>query len=574
MPDVVPSEILYGQILQIVDEIKEAQGSVDTLGLIQDLNQALARFDEIVGHPISLYEPITPTEPPASEKMNRFLTNSERDIGLLRRQLDLLRSASIFLHNASTTEISNLKDGNAKLGNQLKSLQLHSGSRHDGIIVFADSFRNRDMLDDSRVPAAQRAIILAPSHVALPPEGESIDLSSLAKAEILSSSNGFLGNNQEIEDPETAPLNLSSSTKQYEFVQEEYKADELEDVLDGEPDTWIEYEHYKLTDAQRLQARNYNFVYTDEEDDGNVRDIEWSNGPDGDVLRLDLEFDLKSTRQMNSISLTPFGLENNINYPILVRSIHTSADKTDWQEVTPMGVWIANEVNLQAARTANGSIIGGAVWSFESRPVQYIRCKIEQHNPVDVNVGHLYWVDEDSEDLRVEGPNPPIDDTGIYLSTRRVGTALQRREFFKGKRWAIGIRDIEFRQSQYSEKAAIVTKPMRVSGRVDRVVLESAIVDIPEGYPADQYWVRFFVSPDDGESWHPIARMDNPQLGLPQQISFNDPLHESLREYTVTNYITNNPVTSLRLKIELERPTSMRETTPVLRSYTLKVLKQ
>lgn len=574
MSDIVPSDLLYGQALELVREIRESQDSNDTLELIKQLNAVASRFDEVVGHPISMHEPIVSTEPPSTEKTNRFLRGVEADINLLQRQLDLLRSASIFTHNAASTELASLKDNNAKIGNQVKSLQLYSGSRNSNIVTFTDTFRNRDMLDDSFVPPDDRVTLPSPGYITLPPEGESINLSADAEIKILDSSNGFLGNNQEIEDPETAPIDQASGARQYAFVQESYEANELSSLVDEEPDTWIEYEHYMLTDEQRAVGRNYNFVYTADEEDGSVREIEWSNGPADGVLKLALEFDLKSVRQINSVSLIPFGLEDNKNYPILIKSISTSGNGTDWYDLRPTEVWVANDINLQNARSASSAVVGGAVWNFPARHARYVRVKIEQRSAVDANIGHIYWVNKDSESSRVEGPNPPIDDTGKFLSTQSVGDALQRRQFFQGKRWVIGVRDVNLVQTQYSRRASMVTKPMRVAGRIERVALESVELEVPESYPIDEHWVRFFVSPDDGESWYPIARISDPETGLPQQISFNDPLHESLREASVMNYITENSVTTLRLKVELERPDDAESTTPILRSYTLKVLKQ
>lgn len=574
MSDIVPSDLLYGQALELVREIRTSQESGDALELIKQLNAVASRFDEVVGHPIGVYEPILLTEPPSTHKTNRFLRGVEADINLLQRQLDLLRSASIFTHNTASTELSSLKDKNAKISNQVKSLQLYSSSRNSNVVMFTDTFRNRDSLDDELVPPSDRVTLPAPGYLTLPPEGESVNLSQGAEVKILDSSNGFLGNNQEIEDPENAPLDPVSNTYQYSFVQEEYPANDLAALVDAEPDTWIEYEHYLLTDAQRSIGRNLNFTYTMDESDGSVREVEWSNGPSDGTLKLDLEFDLKSVRQINSVSLVPFGLEDNKNYPILIKSISTSANKTDWYDLRPTEVWIANDINLQNARAASSAVIGGAAWSFPARHARYVRVKVEQPSPVDANVGHVYWVDRNAEESRIEGPKPPVDDTGKFLGTQSVGDALQRRQFFQGKRWAIGIRDVNLMQTQYAKRASMVTKPMRVAGRIDRVALESVELEVPDSYPIGSHWIKFFISPDDGESWHQIARIDDPQAGLPQQISFNDPLHESLRESSVVNYVTENPVTTLRLKVEMERPDDVRFTTPILRSYTLKVLKQ
>lgn len=573
MPNIVPSDIFYAQAAELVDTIVDAQGR-DTLELSRQLNEILARFDEMFGGPISSYEPLVESEPLSSDKTNRFLTGVEADIRLLKRQIDLLRAASVFTYNTASTEIGSLKDVNSRIENRVRSLQMHSASRHDDVIVFTDTFKNRDLIDDNLVSANERALISAPGYLTLPSKGYDISLSSEAEVNIMPISNGFIGNNQEIENPASAPIDPVTNSRSYSFVQESYPANDIASIQDSQPSTWIEYERYGLSPQQVDGAGSYNFIYSQEMEDGSVRMVDWSTPPDDGVLTLGLEFDFKRSKHINSISIIPFGLEDDKNYPILIKSIYTSETGTDWQEVSPSHVWIANDINLQTARISSSAVVGGAVWNFRSRSARYVRIVIEQHNPVDCNIGYLYWVHKDYESFMLAGPTPPIDDTGKHFSDKSIGDGIQRRSFLQGKRWAIGLRDIEISQTSYAEKAVIVTKSMSVNGIIDRVALESVDLSVPDNYPTDHHWVRFYVSPDDGRSWYQIARMDHPERGITQQITFNNPLHESLRELAVVNYSTEKPVSSLRLKVEMERPADLESTTPILRSYTLKVLKR
>lgn len=579
MAELVPSVLLYGQANSLLEEIKEAQaaGAVkDTADLIAQLSAVLTNFTERAGRPMLEYEPVDATEPPSSDKTNRFWKRVQKDINLLQQQVDLLRAATIFSHNLVATEVMHARNDNARVNSKLKTLQMYSSDMDSSIIAFGDTFDSLQSVDMDITPPSQRAALFNRGHVTLGQEGDLVNLSEKATVKVLGTSNGFLGNNQEIEDPASAPVDSESGERQYVFKAETQETRDIKGITDDEPNTWIEYERYHLQAAQKLQAQNLNFDYITTDDNGEQNRIDWAQAPDGQVLRLGLEFDFGKRRNLNSIDLTPHGLDENANYPILVRQIQTSPDGTDWTRVFPTDVWIGNDVNLRTARTASNVVTGKAVWAFEARAVQYVRVFIEQHHSIQANVGHSYWVLRSQPNIRVEGPLPPAEDPTKFLERNVVGEYLQKREYFVGKRWTIGLRDILMQQVEYKERSILITRPLRVGGLVDRVMLERADVEIPDQYPTDEHWVRFFVTPDDGENWYQISRVEDPFLGIPEQISFNDPLHESLRGGAVANYVTETPVTAVRLKVELTRPTGSDDidfssTTPVLRSYVLKV---
>lgn len=576
MSEMVPSVLLYGQAMAMLEELKEmhsADATQNTFDLISQLSEILTRFEEFAGRPLVDYELVAPTEPPSSEKSNRFWRAAEQDVNLLQQQTDVLRAASIFSHNLIVTEVLSAQNNNSRLRNKLKSLQMYSNNSDSSIITFGDSFKNFEFVDLSLIPEANKPTLFHEGHVTLGQEGEMINLSPDADIKVLSSSNGFLGNNQEIEDPNSATIDPNTDQPNYEFKAETDRRADLNTLKDGEPDTWIEYESYELSAAQKRSALNYNFTYSQQNDDDTTSRVEWATKPSNSVLELGLEFDLKRIKNINSIEFTPYGLENNVNDPILIRQVQTSSNGTDWESLYPSSVWIANDINLNTARFADNIVSRRAIWTFQSRGVRYVRMYVEQPRPIACNVGHIYWIDrhkrEDS--IRKEGPIPPVSDPTVYNDRAVVGDLVQRREFFPAKRWAIGIRDILLQQVEYTTKSVLVSKPLRVGGLVDRVMLESADFQIPIDYPTTGKWVRFFVSPDEGENWFEISRIEDPNGDVPEQISFNDPIHDSLRESSVINYNIDKPVTSIRFKVEMSRPSDKKSTTPVLRSYVLKV---
>lgn len=575
MSELVPSVLLYGQAVELLNELQEAQatGAIkDTFDLVRKFADILTKFEDDAGKPFLRYEPVAETEPPSSEKSNRFWRAAEQDISLLQQQVDILRAAAIFSHNLVSTDVMSAQAGNARLGNKLKTLQLYSNASDSSIITFGDSFKSFEFVDLDTVAESERAALFHEGYVTLGQEGEMLNLSDGATIKILDGSNGFLGNNQEIEDPSQAPTDTESGAAQYTFKAEVRNYSDLRSIIDAEPNTWIEYERYSLSSSQKRSAANYNFTYMQTLEDGTVERVDWATAPEAGILRLGIEFDFGIIKNLNSVELTPYGLEGNSNYPVLIKEVQTSPNGTDWTSVYPGNVWVGTDINLRTARAADTVIMNRALWAFESRAARYVRVYVEQHHPVDSNIGHVYWVDRRSTDKRrTEGPNPPVEEPTKYLPQMVVGDYLQRREYFRGKRWAIGLRDVLVQQVEYTDKSILVTKPLRVGGIIDRVMLEQADIQVPEEYNPNESWVKFFITPDEGQNWYPIARIADNYQGIPEQISFNDPLHESLREVTIKNYNLDRPVTSLRLKVELSRPAEYKSTTPVLRSYVLKV---
>lgn len=574
MAELVPSVLLYGQAMKLLEELQEIQSSgfsSDTDDLIAELSGILTEFELHAGKPLVNYAPVAETEPPSSAKSNRFWRAAERDINLLQQQVDMIRAATIFAHNTIATEVANAYDHNARVNNKLKTLQLYSNTSDSSIITFGDSFKSFDFIDPELVPSVEQPTLAHEGYLTLGRVGQLINLSEGATVRILSSSNGFLGNNQEIEDPNSAPTDPESGFKRYTFKAEVTDSANLSSILDGEPNTWIEYEHNQLSSAQKRTTRNLNLSYAEETEDQGTQLIDWANGPSGGTLKLNLEFDLTKIENLNSIEFTPFGLEGNTNSPVLVSKIQTSHNGTDWTVVFPTQVYVGTDVNLRTARLADNVVTKRALWSFDTRAVRYVRVYLEQHTPVRSNVGHVYWENRKTGEKRVEGPHPNINNVPSYYEREIVGDLVQRREYFSARRWAIGIRDFLLNQVRYAERSVVVSKPLRSGGIIDRVVLESADISVPESYPTNQSWVNFYISPDDGENWYQIARVDDPAMGIPEQISFNDPIHESLREKTVANYSTDEPVTSVRIKVEMLRPSGQDSTTPVVKSYSLKV---
>lgn len=650
-----PSRILYAQAIQLIKKIQQIYSTTKNqtpLETSENVNSVLAKFFSSAGRTMTEFDPIVLSEVPLSSKMNKFWSTLQDDINILQDQVDILNASTIFSHNFIKTEVLKAKRENSRLQNKIKTLEMYSAVDNNSLVYFGDSFLSEELIDWGLVSLSQRATLLSDGHISLRTINDSSALNLNSKITILNGSNGFLGNNQEILDPNTAIINPANGQKVYNFVAEINPSSDVSAILDGAPNTWLEFEKYFIAESARAKAKNLNFEYLFTNDtsvkylanatNNNGTSISWADGPSDGVLKLYLEIDLGSSQQVNVINLSPYGLTDNINNPIKISKVSTSTNKTDWSILNPENVWIANGINRQISKiNSNNIIIGSATWVTDGEVIRYIRFEIEQIQPIDCKIGHIYYVSKDSpavntpnynveypvydppslaydndlpydapvvygglsntpstdlngyvnsavdntlsqavvpvDDLnyRVLGPNPPAVNPQLYLDPKNTTTngLIQKREFFNGKRWVIGVRDIVVNKNVYDSTGIIVSKKFNIPGIVDRVSLE-ADLSIPSNFDTSIVWMKFYISPDDGATWYQISRIQDDFLGVPEIIAFNDPTPLDLRESGVAYYDVKGTVDSLRVKVEITRPLDNQNATPILHSYKLKVIKR
>lgn len=570
-----PSILPYEQAQLLLQGLQDqfASGAIKTVEDVSDqLKDILTRY-AYAGKPLTSWDPLKETEPALSQKLNITLLNMQADIRAIQHQIDISKAASLLTFNFITQEKEKQALANGRVRSKLKTLQMYSDSTDPSIIKFGNTFNTTDSHDDNLVPPSERASLLGGA-ASLGQTADVINLSTAATVTILSTSNGFMGNNQEVlaatddnagSDALSNPLTGEAIPT---FVAETNRAGDIFTIQDGDPTTCFEYEHYKLEPADLNVGQYLNFEYLD--DITNQR-INWANGPTGDVLHLDLLFDLKSVKVVNHIIITPYGLRLNSNNPIKVTTIETSDNGTDWSGVSPASIVIGTDVNLFTLQAAQEVTFNDAVWTFGDRSIRYVRVKLEQNTPIPCNIGHVYY--QDNSGLRVEGPIPNVSNPArAYLPSNysSSGSISQKREVFIGKRWALGLRDISIEQINYNSESIIVSKPFFAPGAIDRISID-ADISVPDTFSSTINWVSFYIAPNETDQWISIARIQDDGLGIPEIIAFNDPLPEAFRDPGVGYVDLDSEVTSLRVKIVLTRPDEFPYATPSIRSYTLKV---
>lgn len=600
-------------IMEMRNFILDAESKLTSEEVAAKFRDIQSKFSQVIGKPLTEYEPFVKGEPLKSDKVNRFISNLQKDINILEEQVELIRATSLFIHNTMNNELDTAKNKNAAAINKLKSLQLYTSAQNNEITIFGDYFKNDSQIDYDGLDQKSRALIDSERRLTL----SKVNISSenpLSRSviRILPTSTGIPGRLVEVEELSRATVvNPTTQEPMYRFKSQVDARSNLLYLTDESPATWFEYEKNLVSEQDRVNARNLNFTYTvaERNTDRGVAEvkypvpvgekIDWANGPINGVLNLDLEFELDQVRTINEITYTPFGLEDNKNGPVLVKYVETSLDKNEWEKLSPSNVYIAQDASLNTARLANEVVVGTARWDVPSDQVRYIRFHIEQKNPIDTKIGHLYYTTPrkivrrfdntiDPPDFieelvggdRAQGPTPTTSAPTKFYSPsfslvdspdqNLTAGLVKRVEVFDGKRWAIGIRDISAKKVEYSLSGSIISKPFRIGGIVDRVSIDSSVF-IPETFSPETLWVKYYVSPNDGVNWFPISRIQDDYLGLPEILAFNDTIPVEFRESNVGYYTVAGQVNSLRVKIELLRPSDEPNKTPVVHWYRLKV---
>lgn len=577
-----PSNKAYAQALAKLKELTRKYATVKTRSvddLSSEIQNTLQELADVNEQSLTLkYQPLEFGSVPNSFEMNQFLESLAQDVNVIIDEMDILKAASVHTHNFIKTEMLKSQEQNDRLHNKIKTLQLFSSGEDSSILYVGDYFYNDDYIDWDLTPIGSRIELIKGDQISLGVSSQKQAISTAkAKVEIRQGSNGFMGNNQEARE---ANGNIT-------FVKEDIRetvSTQLKNIIDQQPNTIFEFEKYEVSLANRAKAKNFNFAYavsgapemTYLQGQGDGKTINWADGVSS-ALILNLIVDLGEIKTLNLITFNPFGLADNLNAPVLVKSVNISTDKNTWTKLQPENVWVANGIDQNTINLDSTNIvIGNASFRVDGDKVQYIRFEIEQRKPLNVKIGHFYYINKDDttspDPQRFEGTVPLVD--RIYqekeAKSSYQNSLVQKREIFDGKRWAIGIRDIAAYTTEYKTTSSMTSKKFYVPGGVDRLSIE-ADVSVPLTFDASIPWVRFYVSPDDGITWHQISRIQEDYLGIPEIIAYNDNTPTELRLPGVQYYETLTTPTSIRVKIEIDRPAGDSTLTPVVRSYKLKI---
>ncbi|MBA4293738.1 hypothetical protein C0431_12320 [bacterium] len=389
-------------------------------------------------------------------------------------------------------------------------------------------------------------------------------------------SNGFPGNNHEVRKNAAQGLSVGAGRNGLTFAGESERFADLSAILDGDSETWFEYERVSIRPTeQSILAKGMGLDY------GVTDGKRISYLDQGDDLKLSILITLDSPLWLNEVDIRPYV---PTNYGARAAKV--------------IDILVSKEYEPPASVLSKRPVAGETVFRFKPVFATSIVIKLGQDAAYPTDLGHIvYEVVKESEGQRltidssdgllapkepiqVEGPPISVKDMGYLVeegsdgltvkygvqgmgqtNAKNMGETIRRLEDrvnpkerrlslkrIEGTRKVIGVRDVILKESLYLDKGELVTKPIHFDEPLERITLEADAT--PERNEAGVE-IKYHVSVDDGLHWHEIQPF-NSELGRAPKVYriINDDA-ETTTEVPVIR--TNRPVYEVRFKMTMER---------------------
>lgn len=201
-------------------------------------------------------------------------------------------------------------------------------------------------------------------------------------------------------------------------------------------------------------------------------------------------------------------------------------------------------------------------WKAESRDAA-IRVK----DYIESKISSGEWSSANFQDLTIETIKMAYSPK-TYTATINL---KKDYEIYEARRFAIGIRSIDVGYHMYASKSEFVSKTYEFPYNVKNLTISlDSKIDYTSLNPNEQL-VKVYISLDDAKNWIRISPIENPFIGIPEILSFNEFIQsgEKVKGVDYYNYPAI-PVETKRVKVKIEifkpRYTNV---SPVIYSYKL-----
>ncbi len=334
----VKTALFQNRLSKIVEQLnrdREVIPAQTKEAIIAEASRLLALFYKSVTGP--RFQPIlavTGTKPEYQDYNTNFNLLKD-DIDILFSELENLETVVLEQFNLITAQANRINSRIKKVSSRVSDYSLFSKLPIKNSIFFSDSFADTSKLEpgSSLLNATECEINQAEGIITLPiNQSATIPLVITLKPSINSNSNGRAGNNEE--------LDIGNVN------------DNIQVVLDNNPDTWFEYERVV------------------EEDDG-------------ESLLLDFTVNLSQEEIINFIRINPnnFGTKTEIE----IVDISTSTDGQIYKSVKDdfpiTGFPIQDEENIFKLAPATSKFAGQGLFTFTPRFAKYVKLLLKQVSP-------------------------------------------------------------------------------------------------------------------------------------------------------------------------------------------------
>lgn len=177
------------------------------------------------------------------------------------------------------------------------------------------------------------------------------------------------------------------------------------------------------------------------------------------------------------------------------------------------------------------------------------------------------WLSSNFQDLSIETIKATFNPK-TYTATINL---KKDYEVYSAKRFAIGLRSIDIGYQHYASSASFVSNTYEFPYNVRQLTLS---LDSRADYSLvgqNESLIKTYVSLDDGKNWIRLSPIENPFIGIPEILSFNEFIEGAAKVKGVGyfNYPSIPAQTKrIKIKIEMFKP-KYANATPVIYSYKL-----
>lgn len=329
--------LLKNKLDKMSTKLQEAVANPDFAtqeAYVAEAASLLSSFYSGLDSPIFTTDEVWQETLPSLDDYNNMFSQIKDDLDILFQELENVETVVVSNFNYAMTESLKAnriaKEVAAKLGNYV----LYSKDATKDAIFFKDSFNNtlRVDLTSKLLNASQCEVNQVEGIITLPiNQTQTITHVVTADPVVNPGSNGVAGNNHE---------------------SQRLLSDDIEAILDGNPDTWFEYERVLSKD-------------------------------DGIALSLDLTLNFEDEKIINYVRVNPnnFGTYTQI----FIEKIETSIDGKTFISIKddiPLADFLSeDEANIFTLAPSTSKYSGQGVYSFTPRKARYVHFIFKQNTP-------------------------------------------------------------------------------------------------------------------------------------------------------------------------------------------------
>lgn len=540
------------------------------------VKNALKDFYESLTKPSFTYRPAVST--PISSDYNNMLNEAYNDMEYIIKDCEALEeyvSQSFIDAQLSRMLMSNeLNYLYSKVKNIQESLATNQES---GMVVFSDSFNDFNNVGNQHSSKACNVNTFDGILTLGQSASSNATIASIKVDDEFS--NGFPGNTHCVDT-------LNSD---FHFAGQDGLHIDPAAMVDGNKDTWFEFELFNITDETRKKCNSFGFDYEE--------GISWVDN-DTHLLRLKLVLTLSQETICSWVSVLPYiSDDKGGTYSILEKCEVFSASNYVYK--------VAENIPFDDILT----------FAFPTQAITKVELTFIQDTRYLTKVGHFYYTNINTNNLsiyqeyetsdaftRVDGYKLPVSLLGVkynpetkWIKYRDELTSIPSDNYIKSElftipestidkkanveiidafRYMIGVREIRLPSCVFAEHSEYVSKVFTTEEPITSIMLETE-----EYVPGDNLEVlRYFVSLDNGSNWYPIVPIQRGYTGIYKYYVNNDSIENLLTnnsdKFKAQNLSTLSNPRQIQIKITMDRPTGIEyaeNATPIVYSYKLKV---